>query len=89
MVCLYVMVPIGLFMKFFVSGSTLRHLYSMLVGIFLQWYMYRNQIIHTLIISTVAYFMMAFLDRKFQQKAIFVFVVGYLSSNMISEIHKG
>jgi lysophospholipid acyltransferase 1/2 len=45
--------------------------------------MFRSQIIHPFIMTTVTYILMNVLPRKFQHKVIFVFTLGYLSAQHI------
>lgn len=83
MLCMYMAYPLGLILNHFVRGTLPRHLFSTITGIILQLYMYRGQIIHPIIMTVVTYLMMVLLPRNKQNKAVFVFVMLYLSGSHI------
>ena len=83
MLCMYIGYPLGVILNLFVKGTTTRHLYATVTGFLLQLYMFREGVIHPLIMTVVTYLMMVLLPRNFQHKAVFIFVMGYLSGSHI------
>ena len=83
MVCMYIAYPIGWFMKSILKGTNNRHLFSIIVGLFIQFFMFRFEIIHPMIMTAVAYLLMHVLPREQQNKAVIVFVMVYLSTSHI------
>lgn len=79
MLCMYMGYPLGVILNHFVKGTTLRHLFSFLMGFLLQLYMYRGQFFHTLLMTFVAYGLMKFAPRQKQTTFVFVWVMAYLS----------
>jgi len=75
--------PLGWFMNLFVKGTYPRHLFSIILGVFLQLYMFRGQIIHPFIMTLTTYFLMTVLPRNQQHKVVFAFVMLYLSFSHI------
>ncbi len=56
--------PIGWTMHFCIRGKYLRHLYTCVIGMALQLYVYRDQVKHIWIMATVAYLLMNVLPRQ-------------------------
>lgn len=78
--------PIGWIMHFFIRGTTLRHLYATTIGIAFQLYCYRWDVKHVVLMSVVAYLMMAVLPRQKQANFVMAWVLGYLSYSHICSI---
>ena len=66
-----------------VRGRLSRHLYATIAGFLLQLYMFREGVVHVFLMTAVTYLMMNVLPRTFQHKAVFVFVMAYLSGSHI------
>jgi MBOAT, membrane-bound O-acyltransferase family len=79
MILLYSGLPLGWIMRTFVRGTTFRHLFAIILGVLIQAYMYREQIIHPFLMTTITYILMNVLPRNFQHKVVFVFVMTYMS----------
>lgn len=75
--------PLGWILNVAVRGTTARHLFSAITGLMLQTYMFREQIIHPMTMTLVTYFLMNVIPRNQSHKAIFVFVMAYLSGSHI------
>lgn len=52
----------------------------------MQYYMYREQIIHPIIMCMSNYFMLQFLKRESTPKFLFIFNMGYLSCQHINRM---
>ena len=87
MLCLYMAYPLAFMLNFVVRGTNTRHIFATVTGFLLQLYMYRGQVIHPLLMTIITYLMMSFLPRTFQHKAVFVFVLGYLSASHIYRMY--
>jgi hypothetical protein len=62
-VTLMLQIPIGVFMNHFVKGITQRYLYSLMMGLFLQIYMFRSAVYHIYLIGFISYNLMNQLPR--------------------------
>jgi lysophospholipid acyltransferase len=87
MLCLYISYPLGVILNHLVRGTTARHLFATITGFLLQAYMFRESVIHPFIMMLVTYLMMLLLPRNVQHKAVFVFVMGYLSGSHIYRMY--
>ena len=79
--------PLGWFFHFFVHGTTVRHLFNVLIGFLIQYYVYRDGVLHVLLLTAVAYLMMAVLPRNTQQKYVMGWVLGYLTFNHLHRMY--
>ena len=73
-------------MHFCVRGTTLRHIYSFVMGFLFVTYFYGVQLIHVIIMSSVSWLMMSILPRDKQQNYVTIFVFAYLSYNHITRL---
>lgn len=80
---MYAGYPLGFIMNTMVKGTLPRHLFAMMTGFLLQLYMFRGQFYHPLLMAFITYLLMNVLPRNFQHKAVFVFVLLYLSGSHI------
>lgn len=87
MLCLYHAYPLALMMNYIVRGTIFRHLFATITGLFLQYYMYRGQIMHSFAMTIVVYAMMNFLPRGKTGSNVFVFVMLYLSGQHIYRMY--
>ena len=78
--------PLGWFFHYCVHGTVKRHLFGILMGLFIQLYMYGAAIGHVFCMSIVTYIMMNSLPRNKQQHYVLVFVLLYLSYQHISRM---
>ena len=83
MLCLYSALPLGWIMKAMVRGTLFRHLYATILGVFIQYFMYREQFIHPFIMATVTYLLMNFLPRNKVHIYAMIFAMLYLSGQHI------
>ena len=73
----------------FIKGKNSRLFYSLITGIYLQYSIYGNGIIHTLISTIITYLFMKYLGRKFSAFFILIGTMIYLSTlNIIKMIYK-
>ena len=56
--------PIGWVMHYFVHGTLIRHIYTITIGVLIQLYMFGSDILHVVLMSSVAYAMMKFMKRN-------------------------
>jgi hypothetical protein len=77
--CLILLTPIGWVMNYCVYGTTLRHLFAISLGIFLQVYMYGHMIIHVFAMFAVTFVCLNFLPRDQQHIYCMVINMGMLS----------
>ena len=71
--------PLGWLMHFLVRGRLVRHLFTTVIGIFIQLYVYRADMVHVLLMTGVAYLMMLVFPRQMQAKFVMAWVLLYLS----------
>lgn len=83
MLCMYMGYPLGYILRYIVKGRVSRHIFSTITGLLLQIFMFRDKIVHTFIMTIITYLMMILLPRNFQHKAVFAFVMLYLSCSHI------
>jgi len=62
-----------------VPHGSIRHLFNIVVGLFLQYFMFRQAIYHVFLITAVTYLLMALLPRNKQQNYVMAWVMGYLT----------
>ena len=55
--------PLGVIMHYCVYGKTARHLFSMIMGILMQAYLYRYEVLHTAAITTGTILIINLVDR--------------------------
>jgi len=80
------MYPQGWIMHYFIHGTTVRHIFNIVLGIIIQMYVFGFEIFHVILMSAVAYAMMAFLPRHKQAPVVMMWVLAYLSYNHLSSI---
>lgn len=73
--------PNGWFMYYCVHGTWLRHIYSIVVGLLIQSYVYGFDMVHVFLISGVAYAIMNLAPRQKQAPMVMFWVLAYLSYN--------
>ena len=62
---LITMLPVGMIMNLFVTeGKVTRHLYSTVMGVLIQIFMFRWSVYHIYLMAAGAYVIMAFAPRK-------------------------
>ena len=83
MLCMYMCYPLGVLLNLLFKSAVSRHLFSTITGFLLQLYMFRGQVIHPIMMTVITYLMRRLLPRKFQHKAVFAFVMLYLSGSHI------
>lgn len=83
MLLLYIGFPIGWFFNLFVTGTSARHMFQIVLGFLMQVFMFRSQFYHTLLMTLVVYLMMGSMSRKTSYRYIFVFSIAYLSCSHI------
>jgi len=88
MLCLYMGYPLGAILNLLVRGTTMRHLFSFITGFLLQTFMFKEQFVHTLIMTFITYAMMIAFPRHKQARFVFIFVMGYLSFQHIYRMYK-
>lgn len=86
MLCMLMVYPLGWIMNLCLKGALIRHLFATIFGIIIQIYMYRDQVVHVFAMTLVTYFLMNVLPRNQQHKAVFVFVLGYMSAQHIQSM---
>jgi lysophospholipid acyltransferase len=64
---------------FVTQGPTARYLYSVLVGSFLTAYMFKEEVIHIILMSAGSYALMTWMPRKSQHIYVIAYVTLYLS----------
>ena len=79
--------PLGWFFHYYVYGTTVRHLFNVVVGLLIQYYVYRDGVLHVLLLTTVAYLLMALLPRDQQPKYVMTWVLGYLTLNHLHRMY--
>ena len=55
--------PIGWIMHYFIHGRVIRHLYTIIIGLLIQMYMFGTDTLHVVLMAGVAYAMMLFMKR--------------------------
>jgi hypothetical protein len=73
-------------MHYFIHGTKTRHIFNIVMGVIIQMYVFGFDIFHVIVMSAVAYAMMAFLPRKTQAPVVMVWVLAYLSYNHLLSI---
>ena len=73
--------PNGWFMHYCLHGTALRHLYAVVLGILIQLYLFGSDILHVVVMSSVAYAIMNLMPRHKQAPYVMFWVLGYLSYN--------
>jgi lysophospholipid acyltransferase len=63
----------------FIPSPTLKHLYSMVVGILLMQWIFASDWIHSFISSLVTYLLCLFFPRKYLGIAVFVWAMGFMT----------
>ena len=72
-------VGVGLVMNLFVTKDTeTRHIYSTVCGMTIQYFLFREDIIHEFLMAGVAYALMRWLPRDQSAKAVTLWVFAYL-----------
>ena len=61
-------------------------MYVIILGVFLQFYMFGNEIFHVIILTYVSYALMGLAPRDKQQHIVTVFVFSYLTYNNYLDI---
>ena len=84
-ICFFIGFGLGVPFRF-LRGSFLRHLYSTIAGITLQCFMFRHEVIHSLLMTLGTYILLTILPRKFSALVAFVFNMGYLSYSHITRM---
>jgi lysophospholipid acyltransferase len=74
-------------MNHFVHGPNQRYLFSLIMGLFLQFYMFRSAVYHIYLIAFVAFILMKQFPRDSQQKYVCTFLMAYLSCQHIYAMH--
>ena len=82
--CLVLQTPIGFILNTFVTSPGLpRYLYSMVVGFFIQLYMFRETTYHIYLYALGCWVLMHVLPRNTQHKVMVAFLLTYMSSQHI------
>jgi len=80
LICVFLVnYPLGWLQFYCVPHGSIRHLFNISVGLFLQYFMFRQAIYHVVLITSVTYLLMALLPRNKQQNYVMAWVMGYLS----------
>lgn len=77
-------IPIGVFINLCLKAPAVRHLFNIVVGIFLQVYMFRWQVGHIFLMAYVSYAIMMFAPRATQHKYNVAWLFGYMLYQHIS-----
>lgn len=78
LVCMVLQTPIGIIMHLFIKDPTYRHLFNIVVGINLQVYMYRHEVVHIFLMAYLSYAIMIFTPRRDQHKYCTTFLIIYM-----------
>ena len=78
--------PIGWIMHYCIRGTTVRHLYTTIIGILFQLYVYRGEVKHVIFMTAVAYLLMSTLPRQSQAGYVMAWVLAYLSYQHICSL---
>lgn len=79
--------PLGWFAHYCVYGTTLRHLWNILVGGLIQFYIYRMGILHVIGMTVISYLLMSLLPRNRQQSVVMVWCLSYLTVNHLYRMY--
>jgi len=70
--------PIGYGYRF-IRGKWMRHAYSIILGVFLHLFMFKEEAIHFWALDVVVYLILTFIDRKRQAWVVFITCMAHLS----------
>ena len=73
-------------MYFFAHGTLVRHLYAIFFGVLIQLYMFGFETLHNVLLTSVAYALMALVDRQKQHKYVMIWAFAYLSFNHLETL---
>ena len=73
-------------MHYCIYGTFFRHFFTIVAGLFLQYWMYRDSMYHSFVMTFVAYGIMMTLPRKSQAWPVLFWALGYLSVSQIYRI---
>ena len=62
-------------------------MFNVIVGFLIQYYVYREGVLHVILLTTIAYLLMAMLPRNQQQKYVMGWVLGYLTFNHLHRMY--
>jgi len=77
--CSVLAFPLALVFLILPNRPVIKHLYSLLLGIWFGWVTMGYHILHSFVSSTVSYLLMVYLPPKLSSKFVFVWSMGYLS----------
>ena len=78
--------PLGWFFHFYVHGTVRRHIFTSVIGLLIQLYLFGHGIGHVFLMSTVAYILMQSFPRNVQQRYVMAWVLAYLSYTHASQM---
>ena len=79
-------IPLGWTFHYFIKGTYFRHLFTTVIGLFLQYWMYREHMIHSFVLTFIAYGIILTLPRQSQAWPVMAWVLGYSSTIQIYRI---
>ena len=67
--------------------GTIRHLWNIIVGFAIQYYLFREGVLHVILMTGVTWLLMNTLPRNVQQRYVMTWVLGYLTCNHLYRMY--
>lgn len=78
LILIFVAYPLGYIFRF-LHGKWVRHAYSILAGVFIHYFMFREQAVHFWLLGLAIYLIISFVDRKIQAPIVMIVCMLHLS----------
>ena len=78
LILIFAAYPFGYLFRF-LHGKWARHAYSIIAGVFIHFFMFREQAVHFWLLGFVVYLIISFVDRKIQAPIVMIVWMTHLS----------
>lgn len=78
--------PLGWLLHYGIHGTLFRHLFTTIIGVLFQLYLYGFAIMHVILMTIVAYAMMILMPRDKSAPAVMLWVLAYLSYSHLTQL---
>jgi len=79
--------PLGWVQFYMVPNGTRKHLWNIIVGFIIQYYLFRSGVLHVILMTGVTWALMNFLPRNVQQRYVMTWVLSYLTCNHLYRMY--
>ena len=78
LILIFAAYPLGFLFRF-LHGKWIRHAYSIIAGVFIHYFMFREQALHFWLLGLIVFLIISFVDRKVQAPIVLIVSMVHLS----------